>query len=469
MSGYELISQFTEDAFTKEDRICERPTCGSRILKGEPCHYMATVDPGNPGRRVCASCYARYEKKLATCARPQTSRTTGLATASNALPTHSTFTGSSQIRQIPVALQRHIPDPCGIQQSVNAAQRKSSVNPPAVVAIHHSQVHRDHGRLMGPPPVPHHTSLPVSSTTGPHVIVPGPWQHTSTGTHHSSNGRGHSAVGRGYTANHVQYGTERERWAKMSYVVPPAETISLEISAVHEGPGRRRAGRGVPFGDIQNICEGKKDVDARIDAPGLIEIALDTVLPKIQSFSEFCWRPQEFVVRDGGWVDLSTHRHSEPYFYSQCVQQSRKGAKTLSFKTKQFTLLVVVPESQWREYEAWLEQVEEDAAHQHIVTSEPGSILDHHAQPSQDRPADPANSHYGDSSMAAPSEPTSMNKTLGPVNPFHSPEREHLKKALRSGGIANFDVRKARSVLISSTQGKQTNQTERQSFVCARD
>jgi hypothetical protein len=41
------------------------------------------------------------------------------------------------------------------------------------------------------------------------------------------------------------------------------------------------------------------------------------------------------------------------------VQQSRKGAKTLSFKTKQFTLLVVVPESQWREYEAWLEQVEE--------------------------------------------------------------------------------------------------------------
>jgi hypothetical protein len=44
--------------------------------------------------------------------------------------------------------------------------------------------------------------------------------------------------------------------------------------------------------------------------------------------------------------------------------------------------------------------------------------------------------------MAAPSEPTSMNKTLGPVNPFHSPEREHLKKALRSGGIANFDVRK---------------------------
>jgi hypothetical protein len=73
MSGYELISQFTEDAFAKEDRICERPTCGSRILKGEPCHYVATVDPGNPGRRVCASCYARYEKKLATCARPQTS------------------------------------------------------------------------------------------------------------------------------------------------------------------------------------------------------------------------------------------------------------------------------------------------------------------------------------------------------------------------------------------------------------
>jgi len=65
------------------------------------------------------------------------------------------------------------------------------------------------------------------------------------------------------------------------------------------------------------------------------------------------------VIRDGEWVDLSTHWRSEPYFYSQCVQKSRKGAKTLSFKTKQFALLVVVPESQWHEYEVWLEQAEE--------------------------------------------------------------------------------------------------------------
>jgi hypothetical protein len=78
MSGYELVSQFTEDAFAQEDRTCERPACGSKILKGEPCHYVATVDPGNPGRHVCASCYARYEKKAATWARP-TSVSTSIA------------------------------------------------------------------------------------------------------------------------------------------------------------------------------------------------------------------------------------------------------------------------------------------------------------------------------------------------------------------------------------------------------
>jgi hypothetical protein len=132
----------------------------------------------------------------------------------------------------------------------------ATINPPAVVAIpHHCPAYR--GTVMGPPPmpVPHHT-VHTSGTTGPRIAVPGPqWQHASAGhgtpSRYFSDAGGHSAassIGPGYSAHHVQYGTERERWAKMSYVMPPAETISLEISAVHEGPGRRKAGRGVPFG-----------------------------------------------------------------------------------------------------------------------------------------------------------------------------------------------------------------------------
>jgi len=100
---------------------------------------------------------------------------------------------------------------------------------------------------MGPPPmpVPHRVD---TRCTGPHVAVPGSCHHTSESTTGTPHAGGHSAVGLGYTANHVQYGTERECWAKMSYVMPPAETISLEILAVHEGPGRGKARRAVSFG-----------------------------------------------------------------------------------------------------------------------------------------------------------------------------------------------------------------------------
>ncbi|KAG2041211.1 hypothetical protein BDR03DRAFT_979642 [Suillus americanus] len=82
----------------------------------------------------------------------------------------------------------------------------------------------------------------------------------------------------GYSANHVMYGAEQERWAKQAYSTPPAEIISLEISAVHEGRNKRKGGHGVSFG---NICEGKKDIDTQIDVPQLIVLALETVRPNI--------------------------------------------------------------------------------------------------------------------------------------------------------------------------------------------
>lgn len=49
-----------------------------------------------------------------------------------------------------------------------------------------------------------------------------------------------------------------------------------------------------------------------------------------------------------------------PYFYSQCLQPARKNARGMAFKSKQFTLYVVVPAAQWVEYEAFMEK--EDSA-----------------------------------------------------------------------------------------------------------
>ena len=106
----------------------------------------------------------------------------------------------------------------------------------------------------------------------------------------------------------------------------------------------------------QNICEGKKDIDAKITADDLVTIAHDTINPKIEAFCPtFPWRFDEFVVRDTEWVDLSAHNSPSPYFYSQCLQPTRKSANTYTFKTKQFALIVVVPAIQWAEYEAFIE------------------------------------------------------------------------------------------------------------------
>jgi hypothetical protein len=90
-----------------------------------------------------------------------------------------------------------------------------------------------------------------------------------------------------------------------------------------------------------------------------MDIAFDTILPKILAFGAgFPWRIEEFVVRDAVWVDLSTHKASVPYFISQCMVPSKKGSKAPIFKTKQFALMVVVPEAQWNDYEEWVENTE---------------------------------------------------------------------------------------------------------------
>lgn len=73
----------------------------------------------------------------------------------------------------------------------------------------------------------------------------------------------------------------------------------------------------------QNICEGKKDVDVRMDAPSLMKITFNTVLPKVLAFGMgFPWRTAEFVVQDAAWIDLSGYLPAIPYFLAQCLVQS---------------------------------------------------------------------------------------------------------------------------------------------------
>jgi hypothetical protein len=84
---------------------------------------------------------------------------------------------------------------------------------------------------------------------GPNVSIPSSWHRNA----HVQRPVGHAAGLPGYSSNHVLYGIEREHWAKKAYASPPAETISLEISAVREGGNKRKGGRGVAFGVCNNL------------------------------------------------------------------------------------------------------------------------------------------------------------------------------------------------------------------------
>ncbi|KAG1748349.1 uncharacterized protein EDB91DRAFT_1245055 [Suillus paluster] len=239
-----IVCQFTEDAFAAEDQICKCPSCRAQINKGQPCFYVATIKPSKPGCNVCAACYTRYEKKSVTSKRP----------------TASQYPSSD-------AASYHRPDPQTIRQSVNAAQRKLSINPPPVIAVPDWT-----NAAMGPPPVPRHRAI-----TGPDVAIPTSWQGSAASPIPS---RLTGLIG--YSSHHGSYAAERLRWVKSAYATPSsiAETIALEILAVHKAGG----------GGGGNICEGKKDIDAHIDAPGLINLALETVGPKLQAFGGlFSW------------------------------------------------------------------------------------------------------------------------------------------------------------------------------------
>ncbi|KAI6005573.1 hypothetical protein EDD15DRAFT_2358723 [Pisolithus albus] len=193
---------------------------------------------------------------------------------------------------------RALPNPQVIRQSISAAHSRASINPPLVMAMSNINNAANASMLMPPPPL---------------LLA----------------------------RNHRQ-------WARRALRPPPAECISLVISAVHE---TSRKHVSVWMNVINNICEGLKEIDAQSMAPELVAIALETVVPRIKAYCpEFSWEEKEFVVRDSKWVDLMMHAGSHPYFYNDCIHPSKKGAKVV-FKSKQFALYVIVPESQWERVE----------------------------------------------------------------------------------------------------------------------
>ncbi|KAG1735511.1 hypothetical protein EDB19DRAFT_1830189 [Suillus lakei] len=402
MVSLEVFTQFTEDAIAQEDRVCQRPSCATKIRKGEPCHYIATVVHGQPGWFVCGACYQCYQRKAATRVRPSGVRLAG----------------------------RHSPDLQNIRQSLNNLNVSASIQPPPVVA----------------------TSYGRNALAGPKVVIPSSWHQNShpqpvyaapvPQQSHSaiyaapvpqrqSHSAIHTALVPGYSVNHAQYDAQRDHWAKKAYSTPPAETISLELSAVQEGGNKRKGGRGIGFGDV----------DAQINAPGLVALALDTIRPKIEAFAPgFLWRQDKFIVRDGAWVDLATHPENVPYFYSQCLHPSRKGSCAMVFKTRHFAVSIVVPMAQWNDYESWLDKIEEEDLNRRRRPASPVVTSLFHTvstvAPSSEVSSKRQFQSETQSSSLPPSPPHKK-----PVLNFCSPDHNRLRDVLQLGGTTDLDVR----------------------------
>ncbi|KAI6016397.1 hypothetical protein BKA83DRAFT_4498028 [Pisolithus microcarpus] len=313
-SSQDLVTQFTEDAHAGADRVCDRSKCQTLIRKGDPCHYVASYNPAQPGKYVCDDCYKWYKSKPATTVRARGAQS--------------------------------LPNPQVIRQSISAAQSRASINPPPVMAMSNLNAVANASMLMPPPPLLLARNVP--QLAGPGVHVPSAFGPLRGSAPSMPMPQALPFGSTGYTPQHLQYRDQHRQWAQRALRPPPAECISLVISAVHE-TSRKRV--NVRTNVINNICEGLKEIDAQSTALELAAIALETVVPRIKAYCpEFSWEEKEFVVRDSKWVDLMMHAGSHPYFYNDCIHPSKKGAKVV-FKSKQFALYVIVPESQWERVE----------------------------------------------------------------------------------------------------------------------
>ncbi|KAI5999015.1 hypothetical protein EDC04DRAFT_2909070 [Pisolithus marmoratus] len=164
--------------------------------------------------------------------------------------------------------------------SVSDAQCGTS-DPPHVVAIPHPC--RDMGvTIQGGSSG---ASGTVCTRSGPDIYTPSAWLRPSIAARPPSTSL--QVVGQalppmpGYAQHHALYCGQQDHWMNQAYQSPPSETITLEISALHEGGPHKGRMHGTPFG---NICEGMKDIDAHATTPKLASIALNMITPKISTF-----------------------------------------------------------------------------------------------------------------------------------------------------------------------------------------
>ncbi|KAG9311681.1 hypothetical protein JVU11DRAFT_7918 [Chiua virens] len=451
-----LVSEFTRDPIAERDSVCQRTSCQASVRKGQPYIYIGTKG-GKPGRYVCAPCYRRYQVQPDTVTISRDAHAGG-------------------------------PDMNAIQRSISAAHSRSiscspscmvpannhfteSINPPAVVPVNQGLANASRG-MPPPPPLQRRPEVRVPSAAwespdGQPVAL---WNSRAEGSQNAL----------GYNPNHKAYAAEHNYWANRAYGCLPVETITLSITALHE-TGKRGRQRGTPFG---NICEGVKDVDARLTAPKLRVLALSTLVPCVQAFCpQFPWRTDEFIVRDEAWVDLAKYSDlHRPYFYDGCFPpNNRKGTKGASFKTKICGLNIIVPQAQWLEYEAFKEELESNGACKpatlHTRSPSPGpsnrrrSLSPRCASFRTSSPPPRPSNHLrrsvaqvsqgsselslGLSLLPASRTVSSVVTKSPPVKPpapplnIPSPNQKDIKEALKSGGAASLNVEQ---ILKQTTQ-----------------
>ncbi|KAF8125112.1 hypothetical protein EV363DRAFT_1537337 [Boletus edulis] len=229
----------------------------------------------------------------------------------------------------------------------------------------------------------------------------------------------------------------------------------------------------------------------------LVQAALSKLLPLIRAYCpEFPWREDEFVVRDKRWINLSalTVMMGPGYFYEECLVDSKKGAK--KFKSgKQFLLYVVVPEKQWDEVEQFRENLKAlpstssprraralrtVASVSSLNTTASSGLLSTSAVrssrkttsaklrvPASSNPTAPAiptaskrSQHQRGNSLTFQSPPSKKSaRAADPASDvlsesplFTSPNRDHLKQALQSGGNTDLDVKSVMRLRIEQVE-----------------
>ena len=61
-----LATQFTEDVFATEDSVCQRTSCQAPILRGQPRHYVRSINDARRGKYYCGKCFERIQNSLST-------------------------------------------------------------------------------------------------------------------------------------------------------------------------------------------------------------------------------------------------------------------------------------------------------------------------------------------------------------------------------------------------------------------